>query len=441
VFLRLFRNFITKRVGTHEDYAELLSLSALATTVGKKVVLETKVAPLQLNLFVLFVGPSGLARKTLPLRFYLNDVLRELETEVEDDVQFRIPPNYSTEGLKNYFTQVVTEQGVKQRDSGVIIRDEFTSLFKQTYHKKYMSDQLEFLSQLYDGWIPPRQTVKHGLQSENFVCVNMVACTTPYLFTVMRPEFFFQGTGNRFLFVLDDASSLELMKPEDPDTYFFKSEISGRGSERENKVEDFAKLLKKYYENTRDLTVFVERQASKVLTDYKFIWETKAKELYLKDRLDAHYSYIVRMPEFAYKISVLKCIDRECGETNKDSVEVNLEDTKYARSIVFRSFQHFENMMKLWEEVERRERIKVKTSDIADLKGFLADRGGRATRTEVLRYLGISAFKLNNILQTLYQTGEIKVVQEDDPHKPGKKAQILVLQEPQMTWFKKESDS
>jgi len=111
-FLKAFKNFVLKRTDTNKDWADFLSLVALSTAIGKNAKIYTKYGQLQLNLFGLNIGASGLAKKTLPLRFYFEDTLRELENLIEEETTFRIPSTYTTEGLKKYFTAVLTEEGV-----------------------------------------------------------------------------------------------------------------------------------------------------------------------------------------------------------------------------------------------------------------------------------------------------------------------------------------
>jgi len=180
-----------------------------------------------------------------------------------------------------------------------------------------------------------------------------------------------QGTGNRFLYILSGLGSL---KSEDPSTFFFPSDIGQKSYDLPGKIEDFAKMLKDYHENSKDVTVFFEPKASKFLVNYKLRKEREAKQLYLKDHLDSRYSYIVRLPEFAYKISALLCFDRETNEPVKSGdIEVKLKDARQAVRKVNNYFSHFERLMEQWEEIGRKERMKFRSRDVEDLKGIIEE--------------------------------------------------------------------
>jgi hypothetical protein len=105
-------------------------------------------------------------------------------------------------------------------------------------NKSYLGDVLEFLSELYDGSIQKRATRTVGIEESQNICINFIGASTPYIFSIMDIGFFIQGTGNRFLYIFNDAN----LEPTPKD--FFLADISK--FERDVQITSFAERLKNF---------------------------------------------------------------------------------------------------------------------------------------------------------------------------------------------------
>ena len=72
------------------------------------------------------------------------------------------------------------EKGIRT-NQGIIVGDEYTRQFRSTYTKDYLSDTMEFLSNLYDGYVEKTGTIKRGLEYVPSAYVNMISYTTFYI--------------------------------------------------------------------------------------------------------------------------------------------------------------------------------------------------------------------------------------------------------------------
>jgi hypothetical protein len=420
-FLEEFSNLLSRRTGISKVWAEDLASAALSTAVGPRVKLITKVAPLQLNLFFLNIGSSGLTVKSIALNNYFYDVLAELQ-EMTIGQGFLLPSTFTAEGLHNWF-QVSTLK------SGCVIQDEFSRLMKDVKSKKYMSGMLEYLSCLYDGRSPSRLTVAHGSQEMSLVFVNLVACSTPYLLTVMEPEqFFLQGTGNRFLYYVSEPSvresgdSEEFFSPPNP--------LSGN-------VKSFAEMLKDYYMNTQNRDLLLTPEAGKILFAYRSSKEKEADKLYASNALDLDAPYIIRTPAFAMKFASLKAIDREGKIETKDPISLNKEDALYGTSRTEIHFQYFKRVRELNESLGAQQRAKVRGRDVQDVIRCLTDLGGHGTETDLHRLLHLNAEQIMQIEHELVETGQGRV-EERETGKPGRPTNYIILRGTLPPWAEKK---
>jgi len=346
-FIEEYRDFILEYVPTSPDWAESIACAVLSTALGpKRKIVSSKLGTLQLNLWFLMIGPSGLAHKTVPLKNFALPTLAQLTKKINYPVI--LPNRYSIEGLIEYLTNY---------SWGCIVRDEFTGLFKEVYSKTYLADAIEFMSELYDGTIQKRYTRKMKLEEAVDVYVVLLSATTPHLFRVMKPSFFIQGTGNRILYIIYkpenvDALSKEILK-------FTVREMM----ERENKIAEYAEGLAALSKcPIKMLTVMDD--AAEMWESYRRKCYTEANYRYSKDIYDLIYTYIVRLPEMALKLSGLHAFSEKWKlwpKVRKDIVEtvISKRDMEWAIKKVERHMEHFKEMLNLWRT--RPEPVEVRT--------------------------------------------------------------------------------
>lgn len=298
-FINQVSNFIQDTTMTSKVWAEAISLNMLSTVMGPERYISDEKGKLNLNVWSLIIGPSGIGQKTTPIKTYLLPILAKTTEELPDKYPLILPSRYSVERMIAYMAE---------KNLGSIVRDEFTSMFKEAYSKEYLADSLEFLSELYDGIIQPRATWGHGINKMTKCYVTLIAATTPYLYKVMKPDFFTQGTGNRILLIVFDVENVE-DKKLNHETFFRGPAFEEK---RENFIDDIAEHLAKL-RHARVRYFIPDEDAARIWTKYELECRTISKKRFKKNTFDIHYSYLSRLPEMALKLAGLYAVSRTWG--------------------------------------------------------------------------------------------------------------------------------
>jgi len=163
-------------------------------------------------MWVAYLAPSG-DFKSAPIDEITIPLLRATGEEVQH--YFILPSIASTvEGMIKYFSEIQAKEA--RSWGGLVIRDELTTFFKESLNKDYLTDEMEIYSKMYDGWLYPRETMKFSRKQSLPVYMNLVGATTPrYLYDQLPIQFFFQGCGNRFLYVRHQVKEQKQYHPYD----------------------------------------------------------------------------------------------------------------------------------------------------------------------------------------------------------------------------------
>lgn len=334
-FIDEYKNMILEGIPTHEDWAEAISITMLSTALGPERYLPTMIGKLKLNVWYLTIAPSGIGFKTAPLKYFAFPTLAKI-TEILDYPMI-MPNRYSLEGFIEYLKKGYT--------TGCIVRDEFTSMFKES-GKQYLTDIMEFLSELYDGAVQKRYTRKSKLEEVKNVYITFIGATTPYLFKIMKADWFMQGTGNRILFIIYERTGREneTIKSDD----FFMPQ---RLMVREQKIEKYAKILAKIHVSNLEI-ITPNKKAGEELLKFRNEMIKKSEMLYRKDIYDLTHSYYARMPEYAFKLSAIKCASRNVdlilNTKNLDLLMITIDDVKWALERINKHLQYFNKLINMW---------------------------------------------------------------------------------------------
>jgi hypothetical protein len=413
-----------KRISSVIDplWLSLIAYIMLSSVIGKKICIKTTKGTLKLNLFILLIAPSGLGNKTIIANNFVKPILRQFSKIV--GVKILFPSDFTTEGLKQYIENKTSEDQSRPNDFGLIQKDELTKLFKDIYHKNYLTDQMEVLCFIYDGVIPSYVTKKDGEHPENDVCISLLSCSTPYLLKVMPISIFSQGLGNRFFYVV--SLNPPVVK-EDPHEFFLEFKNDHLLDDQINKLAD---MLADIYRKICNRKLFFSEQASRIIIEYEHKNKTVANELNKKDLFNNKSSYYARLAEFAMKISALEAINRICTQdsTNDDLIDVEEIDAQKAVNFVDECLKQFENLLNLWDSIQREERSQFRNTDKRDIVSIIADNGGMISMTELRRKSAITSEKLLNILTDLYSNGEVRYYQgKANKSKTGAATKYIVL--------------
>lgn len=280
---------------------------ACARTTLSTILANVRIAyagrPLKLNQFNICIGPPG-AIKSLPL-----DFCREIIERVDQKTKyaFILPSKFTSPAMIEHLSEV--RKGTEKRwprqykhNHGTIFRDEFTALFKQARQVDYMTDMLEFLSELYDGTVQKKRTKEHGLEQAPDVFVNMITATTYDFLSKVDDDFFIQGTGTRFLYSVLDFKDIKV------ESFERKHFLDTVLEDREEMLELYANWLVDLYKVKSLTNLFLEHSAFKRWN----VFNTKTRNTWLKlgqkDPMGWEYPYLVRLPEYTLKLAGLYAI-------------------------------------------------------------------------------------------------------------------------------------
>ena len=317
------------------DWAEINAIMPLSTILGGVKIVERE-GLLPLNLLAMMIGPPGI-KKSLPMFKFTKPIL-------EATGDYLLPSRSSVEGFIKYVSE--KEDGKFLHNEGIILRDEFGGLFNQIRSTDWQSDAMEFISEMYDGTFQKRMTISGGLRNVESLYATMLTATTYQFVTRVDPQFFIQGTGNRFLYIHYSADDYEPIKNDE--SYFFKD----WGDEHKKVIQRYATLLKNLKDKIKSNWVIQVSDSGEWL-DYKFKCETEWKEKSIKDPLGWMHHPIKRYPELALKLGGIYQISEyiesipRMPEKFFDYFPIQSEAIDKGISMVERTRHHFEEIVKV----------------------------------------------------------------------------------------------
>lgn len=375
---------------TGKDWADLCAVTAIASSVDRNTALYTKIGPLRLNIFSINIGPSRFSYKTVALMYCLIPTLYNLGENLNK--RFLLPSRYSMEGLIEYMTEFSSQ--------GCIVRDEFTSQFKDVRNKKYLAEGMEFLSELYDGMLQVRYTKSSKLEEVTKVYISYIGATTPYVYTIPYfGEFFWQGIGNRFLYVNTAPNEEKILDFED-DLY---STLYDNSITADREIETFARRLGVIRENAPKW-IGLDFEAQKKMIDFGKKCSRRGLCLYEKDRTDPKYSYYGECRSFALKLAALHCLSRNepmYEDFNENQLMVIEKDVEWAINKVNVHIKHFEDIMADWKEVIPSSQPTSQKAQWDRVESILRRNNGKMKRSDLQAELKIGDANMTDLINGL----------------------------------------
>lgn len=411
-FISQVATFMFNSTKTSYSWAECVATSMLSTVMGSKRYISDVIGKLPLNVWYMCVGPSGLAKKTVPLKNYLTPIM----IRVGQDEKLVMPNRFSVEGYIKWISE--------QEPEGIMIRDEFTGLLKEGASKDYIVDLLEFLSELYDGTLQKRATIAHKLNEIKHCYLTFITATTPYLYKVMRPEFYTQGTGNRMLVELFDVDSIKESNCN-PDEFF-----QGRAFDRkrDNFIFEVATILNEIRKcNAR---VFVpDDEAALEWTMFENECTKIAKSTYRENMYNLHYSYLARSAEMALKLSGLYTVSRKWDMLLiDDAPDITIIEKVDMERAIKKSKYHYRQFCRMLEQWRSRPEKRVFSTLHEQADGVyykLRQTRGPLNWTELRRTFGWDDYSWRNVLKYLHDTERIRVTFGSSTKRGGRRPTLF----------------
>lgn len=216
------------------------------------------------NFFVLAIDDVG-TYKSPPLY-----ALRRLVLKYNKDLLS--PAKFTVPGMVEHICgqkQQKEKEEIKQHLVGLIIRDEISKINAECTMNGY-GQLLEFLCELYDGYIEGGKTRTYGYEGGMFAYYSMVGTSNFYFLRTLSRDFWTIGLGARDLIVND----LERRIGKWTEDFFFPT-----WNEEEDKVfGEVIDLMKKYRDEYIKRTIIMH-DANKRWCDYEYqCLEEKKKE-------------------------------------------------------------------------------------------------------------------------------------------------------------------
>ena len=381
--------FMLKDTPTNPDWCENLACALVGTIAGavdegEEREIRNAFGKLRPNIFTIYIGASRLGFKTVPLKSAVRPLLNKVTnmynektclengiTKEEYDervfgflkltakekntnegkkeklfldrvgrqlVNFEAPESFTSEGVTTWLTK---------HPCGMIASDEFTNMFKGTTGKDYMANVMETLSRLYDSEIEKKATISRGVEDVKNIHICFASATTPYILTLMEEAFFWQGMGNRILWIIDDTiEKIDVKEEENFAMFFWNVE---RSIEHDNAFDELATNLAGI-RNLPKGQVLLDFDAKVELNRFRIHMYNEAVDLYQEDMMNKDSSFIAGLAQNAMKLALIHCIGRYALDVIAGNfgtmMEVNGVDAVWAISKVKR---HKEYYRKLWE--------------------------------------------------------------------------------------------
>ena len=390
-------------VNTNEDWCEDIAL-AMLSTVSHNVKFYSSMGQIDLNLWIIAVAPSSTGKST-NFKNYVNPLLqkmKELGGNQKTDYQFS--SSFTVEAMTEY----ISGEG---NHNGIIIRDEISSLFKETSGKGYNVRLQEFLSELYDGKLSKRTTIAHGTTEPSYCYVTLLGGATPYLYSVLDKQIFVQGLGGRILWEV-----FPVVKREFDRNSFFN--LTGL-SKKDNEIEEAAKKLITL--PSLDITIKInsDSEAALMLEQKHNKIEDRKKKLLDSDSLNLEGTYLGKLFVHLLKLSALKRLARELPNINRDkgtshSLMVEAMDVEWAINRIDKFHNNFLQMLKEW----RTQPVEAPIQSVANYRekflGVLKLQGGIAKRPKLIELLNWDSKRFGEITEMLKETGDVRILSKKE---------------------------
>lgn len=388
-FILDLRDAILKDIPTNPDWAESIATNVLNAVVGEHICTTTQIGELNTNLIFTEIGPSGLANKTTPLKYFAHPILSRFKEITGIDL-FRCS-RFTIEAMIKEFAE---------NPRGIIIRDEFSSVFKEA-NKGYIGDILEFISEIYDGTTQKRITKSGGLDFVKDIHISILTATTPYIYSVMDTKFFVQGTGNRMLFTISDQ-----IEPKKIDKNF---EYPANIIERTERIDIFVNKLVDIFNNFKD-GKFNGVIMSNKLIDFKNEMSIACSEATKKDN-DTDARYFSRMAEMAYKLATVKGVSHENAHPipyeGFKGYPITADDVDWAIAKTKRHILYYQKMCSQWKIVPDSYKFKTDVEAMDYLKQVLQIAGRPLTTAEFSKASHMFWKRFTEITRTMLANGDI----------------------------------
>jgi len=410
--IRRIADHMCSRTQTKPQWAETCGAVIVATCAGDGIVCTTQKGALQPNIFGLCIGGTGISDKSVSIEI-TKDIMRAFmeQAKIKD---LLLPEKFSIEGLSKH---------LQTHRQGLIAGDEYSGIFSAK-GKSWFADSMEFLSKIYDGYIPSYVTIARGIEAVPSVNVNFISASTTYLARLMKDDsFFLQGTGNRFLWSLDMEK--EKLGQDDAEAAAFFLSTAGIKEQHEEIAKIAGALVEMNKKTTAlvdlhdgEFSMLLELDSSGILGSFKRDIYNRSVDLFNNNPIDPDSGYLSRLAENAIKLATCHRLGRSWEEFDKPSIEK--EDTEWALGKVLHHWEEYKVLNVLRDRFVSERATKSYLKDYQKVVDCIDAKGGKANRTQIMQRTGMKVKDAIEVLDTMIQMETIKTI-PSPPNQPGRK--------------------
>lgn len=406
-FIEDLKSEILKFIPTSPDWAEDNAL-VLFSTACHNVEFSTTMGRVPLNIWLIGIAPSS-AVKTLSIKEYVIPIVEQRkQLGGNQDIDYELPSTFTPESITEWLSS-----GHQTR--GIIIRDEVSSMFKETSGRGYNAQLSEYLISLYDGRIGLRYTIKHGAARVPNCYTTFLGATNPYLYTILDASDFTLGLGNRIAWEVFDISPKELTATE------LFSRIPEIRQEKQRRIMEFATILS-YIDRLTALRVEIKdnSRAGRILVSFRNEINSKALSLNQKDKSSIEALYISKSFVLALKLAALKVVSRSYTEFKDKKTDepitlyVSKEDADWAVSKARRFNENFKKMLVDWSIKPRKKPVETVESYYNVVEQYFNNSDRIFARPEFMDRTKLSSYDASQILKTLIEAAKIEKLTDEE---------------------------
>lgn len=395
-FIQEFIRYGETVTDSYPDYWFASGLYCISVAVNRNVVIKLRQGPIYPNVWVNILGLSSLARKSTAI-----DKADLTITAANIDPSCKMPDEFSPEAMIEMLDRQPRAYMIKDESAGLLA----------VMKKDYMRGLKDALMQLYDGKdinrelrTSRRKSDKTSFQVKN-PYLNLMLATTPGSFAA-NTELLDVTSGwlPRFLHFFPNHAKDRWLPLEEgvPENDLLSTGCHAR----------LIKIKGEFYDLAEPRVMHLSGEASA----YFIAWQKARESELVEAKDDRRAQFYSRLAVYALKIGVLFTIGRA---DYKDGMEIALVHMHEACRLVD---EYFMPMAMTVADLVGKAADK---NQLDKIMAVLTARGGKITKKELMRATHFKKKDIEEGLETLEESNEIKLVTVSNPHGPASEWVIM----------------
>ena len=395
-FIQEFIRYGETVTDSYPDYWFASGLYCISVAVNRNVVIKLRQGPIYPNVWINVLGLSSLARKSTAI-----DKADLTITAANIDPSCKMPDEFSPEAMIEMLDRQPRAYMIKDESAGLLA----------VMKKDYMRGLKDALIQLYDGKdinrelrTSRRKSDKTSFQVKN-PYLNLMLATTPGSFAA-NTELLDVTSGwlPRFLHFFPNHAKDRWLPLEEgvPENDLLSARCHAR----------LIKIKEQFYNLTESRVMHLSGDASA----YFIAWQKVREHELVEAKDDRRAQFYSRLAVYALKIETLFTI----GQADyKDGMEISLAHMQEACRLVD---EYFMPMAMTVADLVGKAADK---NQLDKIMAVLTARGGKLAKKELIRATHFKKKDIEESLETLVESNEIRLMTVSNPHGPASEWVIM----------------